>query len=66
MQKASIRRFLLMAGGAITAAAVGFSLIGAKDSQQAHADRSVTTESAAAAAGAQVTPTKPKLRVEPK
>lgn len=66
MQKASIRRFLLMAGGAVTAAAVCFFLVGARDFQQAHADRSVTTEAAAAAAGARVTPTEEKLRVEPK
>ena len=51
---------------ALLAGATGFFLIGGKESDQARADKGVTTETAATAAGAQVTPREPKLRVEPK
>ena len=51
---------------ALLAGATGFFLIGGKESDQARADKGVTTETAATDAGAQVTPREPKLRVEPK
>ncbi|MBP1294254.1 hypothetical protein [Bradyrhizobium elkanii] len=66
MMRASNRKFLLLAGAAAVTTAVGFFIAGGRDSQKAHADRDLTTETAAAAAGAQVIPTEPKLRIEPK
>jgi hypothetical protein len=51
---------------ALLAGEVGFFLVGAKESGQARADKGATTETTAAAVGAQVAPTDPKLRVEPK
>ena len=49
------------------AAAIGvFWLVGGKKPSQARGDRDATTETAAVSAGAQVTPTEPELRVEPK
>jgi hypothetical protein len=51
---------------ALLAGAIGFFLIAGQESGRARADKGVTTETTAAAARAQVTPTEPKLRVEPK
>ena len=51
---------------ALLAVIVGYLLIGGKDSGAVHADSGVTTEKAAASAGAKVLPTDPKLKVEPK
>jgi hypothetical protein len=57
----------LACAAVVVAAAVGvFWLLGGKKPVHAQSDTSVTTESAVAATGAQVTPTEPKLRVEPK
>jgi hypothetical protein len=50
----------------LTAAIGVFWLIGEKKPGQARADTSTTTETAAASAGARLTPTEPKLQVEPK
>ena len=57
---------ILVIAMALLAGATGFFLIGGKESDQARADKGVTTETAATDAGAQVTPREPKLRVEPK
>jgi len=57
---------ILVIAMALLAGATGFFLIGGKESDQARADKGVTSETAATAAGAQVTPREPKLRVEPK
>lgn len=50
----------------IGAIVLGYFMIGGKDSGAVHADSGVTTEQAAALAGAQVLPTDPKLKIEPK
>jgi low affinity Fe/Cu permease len=50
---------------ALLAGAIGFFLVGEKESGEARADKDATTETAATAASAQVTPTEPKLRIEP-
>jgi hypothetical protein len=46
--------------------AASYLLIGKKDSGAVHADSEVTTDQAAAQAGARVLPSDPKLKVEPK
>jgi hypothetical protein len=51
---------------ALLAGAIGFFVVDGKESGQARVHKGVTTEPTAAATGAQVTPTEPKLRVEPK
>jgi hypothetical protein len=53
---------------AAVALVVGVALycVGGKNSQTAQAGSGATTETAAAAAGARVLPTDPKLKVEPK
>jgi hypothetical protein len=58
----------LIAGGTLIMAGLvaGYLPIGGKDSNSVHADSGVTTEQAAAQAGAKVLPTDPKLKVEPK
>jgi hypothetical protein len=62
MQKTNASKSLLVASAmALLVGAVDF-LIGVKESSQVQPDKRVTTETAAAAAGAQVTPTEPKLR----
>jgi hypothetical protein len=48
---------------ALLAGAIGFFVVDGKESDQARADKGVTTETTLA--GAQVTPPEPKLRVEP-
>jgi len=48
---------ILVIAMALLAGATGFFLIGGKESDQARADKGVTTETAATAACAQVTPT---------
>jgi hypothetical protein len=64
--KINASKFLLVAcATALMVEATGFFLIGGKDSNQTRAGNGVTTETAADA-GAQVTPTEPKLRIEPK
>jgi hypothetical protein len=50
----------------IAAIAAGYLMIGGKDSGAVHANYGVTTEQAAAHAGAKVLPTDPNLKVEPK
>jgi hypothetical protein len=55
-----------MIGMMLTAIVVGYLLVGGKDGGAVRADAGVTTEKAAASAGAQVLPTDPKLTVEPK
>jgi hypothetical protein len=50
----------------VVAIVLGYLLIGRKDSGAVHADAGVTTEQAAAQAGAKVLPTDPGLSVEPK
>jgi len=56
-----------MAAGALALgiAALCFFLLG-NEAANVRADRGVTTQTAAAAAGAKVLPTDPKLRIEPK
>jgi hypothetical protein len=61
MQKTNASKSLL----ALLAGAVDF-LIGVKGSRKVQTDKRVTTETAAAAAGAQVTPASPNGGVQPK
>jgi hypothetical protein len=56
----------LMAAGALTIAIVALSFFLVVNRGKVRADRGVTTETAAASAGAKVLPTDPKLRIEPK
>lgn len=63
---ASIYLTLACAAGALVVAIGIFWLAGVNKPSQAQVDSMTTTESAAAAAGAHITPTMPKLRVEPK
>ena len=66
MEKTDASKSLVIAiTMALLAGEVGFFLVGGKESGQARADEGVTTETTAAAVGAQLTPTEPKLRVEP-
>ena len=55
---------------AVTAAlvigAIGYFLLGRENNGPAQTDSGSTTEAVAAAAGARVLPTEPKLQVEPK
>jgi hypothetical protein len=51
---------------ALLAGALGYFMLAGKDSDTAEADGGKTTEAVAAAAGAQVLPTDPKLQIEPK
>ena len=60
------RSLLTLAAMMALGAAAGLFLIGGRGSGAVHADSGVTTETAAAAAGATVQPTDPPLRVEPK
>jgi hypothetical protein len=70
VQKTNASKSLAIAiAMAVLAGATGFFLIGGKEPDQARADKGAmteTTETAVTAAGAQLTPTEPKLRVEPK
>jgi high-affinity Fe2+/Pb2+ permease len=61
----AIKSIIAMAAVALV---VGVALycVGGKNSQTAQAGSGATTETAAAAAGARVLPTDPKLKVEPK
>ncbi|MGL9622366.1 hypothetical protein QRQ56_30765 [Bradyrhizobium sp. U531] len=45
---------------------LGYFMIGGEDSGAVHADSGITTEQAAAHAGAKVLPTDPGLKIEPK
>lgn len=65
MDNVNASKHLVLASAAVVlAAAIGvFWLIGGKKPDQGRADANATT---AASAGAQVTPTEPKLRLEPK
>jgi hypothetical protein len=61
------KHLVLAMAAVVLAAAIGlFWLVGGKKPSQARADTAATTETAAASAGAKVTPTEPKLRIEPK
>ena len=51
---------------ALLVGVIGSLLFGGKESDEAGVDKGRTTEATAGAAGAQVTPTEPKLRIEPK
>lgn len=67
MEKTNTSKSLMLASGiALLVGALGFFMVGGKESGQARPDKDRTTETTAAVAGAQVTPTEPKLRVEPK
>lgn len=55
-----------LAAAALVAGAIGFFLLGRTDRLSAEADSGATTEFVAAATGARVLPTDPKLKVEPK
>jgi hypothetical protein len=60
-------QWLIASGGLLIAAIlIAYHVIGGKGSGAVHADSGVTTEQAAADAGAKVFPTDPKLKVEPK
>lgn len=57
----------LAAGGLVLASiCLGYLLTGRKDSDIAQANPGVTTDQAAARAGARVLPTDPQLKIEPK
>ena len=68
MDKINASKHLVLASVAVVlAAAIGvFWLVGAKKPDQGRAGARATNETTAASAGAQVTPTEPKLQVEPK
>ena len=67
MGKVNAFRSLLVAGGAVVVVAAGaFFLLTGRGADRAQTDGGATTETAAATAGAQVIPTAPKLKVEPK
>jgi hypothetical protein len=68
MNNMNASKHLMLASAAIVlAAAIGhFWLIGGKKPGPARADMGTTTETAVVSAGAKVTPTEPKLRIEPK
>lgn len=67
MKKRMARKSLVTLAAIVAlGAAAGLFLIGGRDSGAVHADSGGTTETAAAAAGARVQPTDPKLKVEPK
>jgi hypothetical protein len=68
MDNVNTSKHLAFASAAVLlAAAIGvFWLISGSKPGQPQADTSATSEKAATAAGARVTPTEPKLRVEPK
>ena len=51
---------------ALLAGALGWFVLAGKDVEPSEADGGKTTEAVAAAAGARVLPTDPKLNVEPK
>lgn len=56
----------LMLGTVVLMATIALLLNGGGDSSAVHADSGITTQTAAATAGARVLPTDPKLSVEPK
>ena len=67
MRETNASKSLLVAGiTTLVVAGLCFFLVGGREANQAKADKGTTTERAAEAAGAEVTPTEPKLRVEPK
>jgi hypothetical protein len=68
MDKISASKHLVVASAAVVlAAAIGvFWLVGGKKPGHYQVDTGATTERAAASAGAKVTPTAPRLRIEPK
>ncbi|QOZ65945.1 hypothetical protein [Bradyrhizobium arachidis] len=67
MKKRMARKSLLTLAAIVAlVAAAGLFLMRGRDSGAVHADFGVTTDSAAAAAGARVQPTDPPLKVEPK
>jgi hypothetical protein len=51
---------------AVIAGAIGYSLIGSNKTDTAQADGAATTKNVSAVTGAQVMPTEPPLKVEPK
>jgi hypothetical protein len=53
-------------GVALLVGTIGLFMVGGKESGRAQPGKDGTTETTAAGAGAQVTPTEPKLRVKPK
>jgi hypothetical protein len=67
MKKSNAYKALTIAVLALLlATAAIFFMIGGRNSGQAQADKGPTTQTVAAAAGAQVLPTPPKSRIEPK
>jgi hypothetical protein len=60
------RSILGLGAMALIAGGIGYFLLALKGSDTAQADSGKTTEAVAAAAGAQVLPTDPKLKIEPK
>ena len=66
VRKRSVAQSFLVVAMALLGCVLGFFLIGRKEQTVVRADPGVTTETAAVAAGARVTPTEPKLRIEPK
>lgn len=66
MRKASRKAVLTLAALLALGAAVGYAMIGGKNTGAVHADSYTRTETAAAAAGAKILPTDPPLKVEPK
>lgn len=66
MRKKRKERWSTVSGILLLFVALGYLLVGGKDSGVVHADAGVTTEQAAAQAGAKILPTDPKLQIEPK
>ena len=60
------RSTLGLGASRLLAGAIGYFLLAPKRSDAAEADSGKTTEAVAAAAGAQILPTDPKLKIEPK
>jgi hypothetical protein len=61
------KHLVLASAAMVLAAAIGvFWLVGGKKPSQTRGDGDARTESVTVSAGAKVTPTEPKLRIEPK
>ena len=65
-KRKAAQSFLALATMTLLGCVIGFFLMSDKESTIVRANSDVTTETAAAAAGAPVTPTDSKLRIEPK
>jgi hypothetical protein len=65
-KRSNFKSLLAFCAVAMLAGALGYFMLTGKDSDPPGADSGKTTEAVAAAAGARVLPTDPKLEIEPK